>query len=564
MNARIILLLIALVAAVTTVAQEADTDLRNPLDIPVLLSGSFGELRTNHFHSGIDFKTMGVEGKAVRAVADGYISRIVVSPWGFGHAVYMIHPGGLKTVYGHLQRFNDKVAAYVKEKQYEQEDFTLDVNLSPEIFPVAKGDLIAFSGNTGSSGGPHLHFEVRDAATDNVVDPIRYYKHLIRDTRPPRIDGFMVYPFEGKGAVNGGSSPAELKLGVNKSGSQILTGKAEAWGEIGIALKAYDYMDGTTNIYGVQQIVMGVDGKIIFNSRLDSFSIGLDTRYINSFIDPAQWRNHRSFYMKSFIEPGNKLHSLSALNRGVLVINEERQYRVTYLLKDAFGNQTKQTFVINGKRQPIANPDTAGLEPFHWRGENRFGAKGVRLTIPEGNLYDSFRFRYTTSERPSALAAVHHLHDAYIPLHNNAQLAIRLTADSLEDVGKYGIVRLQGNRAIWIGGKYSAGWIETTIRELGAHTVMADITPPEIKPVNPKTWATQRAVNIRISDNLSGVETYRGEIDGKYVLFELDGKKALATYRFDSSRLSRGNHKLKFILTDACGNSSVYETAFAW
>jgi hypothetical protein len=553
-----------MLAAVTTQAQEAGDNLRNPLDIPILLSGNFGELRTNHFHSGIDFKTMGVEGKTVRAVDNGYISRIVVSPWGFGHALYIIHPGGLKTVYGHLLRFNDKIAAYVKELQYEQESFSIDVNLSPEMFPVTKGDRIALSGNTGSSGGPHLHFEVRDAATDNVIDPIRYYKHMITDTRPPRIDGFMVYPFEGKGAVNGGSSPLELKLGVSKSGSTTISGKAEAWGEIGVALKAYDYMDGTTNIYGIHQIVMGIDGKVVFNSLLDSFSIGLDTRYINSFIDPAQWRNHRSFFMKSFIEPGNKLHSLRALNRGVAVINEERPYRITYLLKDAFGNQTKQTFVITGKRQPIVEPDTAGLELFHWRGENRFGAKGIRLSIADGNLYSSFRFRYATSERPSALAAVHHLHDSYIPLHDKAILSIRLTADSLDDKGKYGIVRLQGNRAVWIGGKYSGGWIEASIRELGAHTVMYDITAPEIKPVNPRAWATQRAVNIRISDNLSGIETYRGEIDGKYALFELDGKKGLATYRFDSSRLARGNHKLKFILTDACGNSSVYETSFAW
>ncbi|MDR2499216.1 MAG: M23 family metallopeptidase [Tannerellaceae bacterium] len=554
-----------LAAAIAMGAQDREPKMRNPLDIPILLSGNFGELRTNHFHSGIDLKTMAVEGKAVRAVDDGYVARIVVSPWGFGNALYLVHPSGLKTVYGHLQRFSDKIAAYVKDLQYEQEDFSVDISLAADVFPVSKGDLIALSGNSGSSGGPHLHFEVRDSETDAVVDPLRYYKGMISDTRPPRIDAFMVYPLEGKGAVNGGSSPLELKIGRSKEGTQTISGTANVWGEIGIALKAYDYMDGTTNIYGVQQIIMGVDGKIVFNSKLDSFSIWPDTRYINSFIDPLQWRNNRAFFMKSFIEPGNRLHSLNALNRGILLVNEERQYRITYIARDAYGNQSKQTFVVNGKRQAIAPEDTAGSELFHWRGENRFGAKGVRLAIPDGNLYKSFRFRYAVgSDNPSALSAVHYLHETYVPLHESAQLSIRLEKDSLVDKSKYGIVRLQGNRAVWIGGKYSNGWIEASIRELGAHTVMADQTPPESKPVNPKTWVSKQTISIRISDNLSGIQTYRGEIDGKYALFELDGKRSLATYQFDPSRLSRGKHKLAFILTDACGNKSVYEDSFNW
>lgn len=559
------MLITLLTAAGLTRSQTSEPALRNPLDIPILLSGNFGELRTNHFHSGIDLKTMGVEGKSVRAADDGYVARIVVSPWGYGNVLYIVHPSGLKTVYGHLQRFNDKIAAYVKEHQYESEDFSVDISLTPDVFPVQKGDLIAFSGNSGSSGGPHLHFEVRDAATDDVMDPLRYYKDMIRDSRPPRMDAFMIYPFEGKGAVNGGSRPAELKFTTAKDGSRTLQGKAEAWGEVGIALKAYDYMDGTTNIYGVRQIIMGVDGTIVFNSRLDSFSIWRDARYINSFIDPAQWRDKRAFFMKSFIEPGNRLQSLSALNRGTLLINEERPYRITYLVKDAYGNQAKHTFIVNGKRQDIAEPDTAGLELFHWRGENRFGAKGLRLLIPDGNLYDSFRFRYASgNDHPSAPAAVHYLHDAYVPLHGNAQLSIRLSVDSLEDKDKYGIVRLQGSRAIWLGGKYSKGWIEASVRELGPHTVMTDRTPPEIKPLNPQTWVARKTISFRISDNLSGVQSFRGEIDGKYVLFELDGKRALATYRFDPDRLSRGKHRLAFSLTDACGNRSVFEHSFSW
>ena len=158
---------------------------RSPVDIPILLSGNFGELRNNHFHSGIDFKTQGVEGKNIRAVKDGYVSRILVSPWGYGHALYVKHPDSTMSVYGHLRNFAGHIATYVKEQQYAQERFSVDLSPEPSQFPVKAGELIALSGNTGSSGGPHLHFEIRDLRTGEPVDPIVYYKDKIKDTRPP-------------------------------------------------------------------------------------------------------------------------------------------------------------------------------------------------------------------------------------------------------------------------------------------------------------------------------------------------------------------------------------------
>lgn len=547
----------------TSVLKAQDTML-NPLDFPILLSGSFGELRTNHFHSGIDLKTQSVEGKAVHAVDSGYISRIVVSPWGYGNVLYLIHPSGLKTVYGHLQRFSPALAAYVKAKQYEDETFSIDVDLPSDAFPVKKGQLIGYSGNSGSSGGPHLHFEIRSAETDDVIDPLIYYKNKITDTRPPQIQSFMLYPVEGKGSINQDSKKVELKLHADANGRQSISPKAEAWGKIGVAIKAYDYMDGTTNIYGVNQIVMALDGKVIFSSSLDTFSIGLETRYINSFIDPEEWRDNHSFYMKSFIEPGNRLNSLKALNSGIISIDEERAYHITYLLKDRYGNQRKVTFQIDGKKQNIQAPDTAGTVYFHWNGENRFGAKGIRLTIPDGNLYKSLYFRYSVNESPLALSSVHHLHDKYVPLHSKARLSLRLPSDTIEDKRKYGIARMQGSRAVWIGGEYREGWIDADIRELGDYAIMHDQTPPTITPVNPKKWTINKCIALRITDNLSGIQTYRGEIDGQFALFELDGKRNLVTYVFDGEKLSRGRHRLTFTLIDACGNNSFYDCTFVW
>ncbi len=547
----------------TTPGFITSQEFRNPFEFPILLSGNFGELRNNHFHAGIDFKTQGVEGKSVHAVEDGYISRISVSPWGYGNALYINHPNGLTTVYGHLQRFNEAITAYVKEKQYELESFAVNLLLDSTQFRVKKGDIIALGGNSGSSAGPHLHFEVRDTQSEDVMDPLDYYKDRIKDNTTPKIQGVMIYPVEGRGVINGSNKKKELKPVTAKNGKQTLTGKAEAWGDIALAVKSYDYMDGTTNIYGVRKIVLEADSQVIFKSDINRFSFD-ETRYLNSFVDYEEWKDNRSFYMKSFIEPGNRLRFIEGVNRGIFTINEERTYHFVYHLEDAYGNTTKLSVWIDGKKQEIPSPRTDGTQYFHWKSENRFGAKGIRLVIPAGNLYDDVYFRYSVKEDSTTIAATHTLHNRTIPIHKNAQLSIRLQSDTLDNKQQYGIVRKNKNKLSWVGGTYRNGWIDADIRELGSFTIAQDTKPPVITPVNPDAWVGSQMITFRISDNLSGVQTYRGEIDGQFVLFEFDGKKGLVRYRFDKERLSRGAHQLTFTLTDACGNVSVYEKKFTW
>ncbi|MDR1918613.1 MAG: M23 family metallopeptidase [Tannerellaceae bacterium] len=535
---------------------------QNPFDFPVLLSGNFGELRNDHFHAGIDFKTQSVEGKPVHAVQEGYIARVVVSPWGYGNALYLNHPDGTTTVYGHLQKFTDRVTAYVKEQQYARETFAIDLTLAPEQFPLRKGQIIALAGNTGSSAGPHLHFEVRNTETGLLCDPMEYYKDQIKDSLPPKIEGFMVYPMEGKGIVNANSRKMELKLLTAKNGKQTQAAKVEAWGDIALAVKAYDYMDRTSNIYGVRRMVMAIDTQVVFSSNIDCFSPN-ETRYINSFIDYEAWREKRAFYMKTFVEPGNKLSFIKSVNRGIISIDEERTYRISFRLRDFFGNMTQHTLWIEGKQQAILSPNTEG-EYFHWKGDNRFGAKGVRLLIPGGSLYDDIYFRYAVQPKAAAWADVHVLHDPDVPLHTAAQLSLHLQADTLADKQKYGIVRMQNKRAVWIGGTYRNGWIDADIRQFGNYTIMHDTRPPLITAIEPATWVSRQRITFRITDALSGVKDYRGEIDGQFVLFEFDGKKNLVTYRFDKTRLERGKHELTFTLTDYCGNRSEYKRSFVW
>lgn len=552
---------IFLFAGITNNTAEAQ-QLRKPMDIPVLLSGNFGELRSNHFHSGIDFKTQGVEGKPIHSVQDGYVSRISVSPWGYGNGLYITHPDGTTTVYGHLQKFSQKITAYLKEKQYEQESFNVNLSLTPDELPVKEGELVALSGNTGSSGGPHLHFEVRDTETEEPMDPIEYYKDLIKDTQAPKIQGIMVYSMPGKGVVNGSRRKLELKPVTAKNGKQTLTGKIEAWGEIGLAVKGYDYMDNTSNIYGIKDITLTADSQVIFHSNLDRFAFD-ESRYLNSFTDFEEWKEHRSFYIKSFVDPGNRLRFIESLNRGILTIDEPRTYHLTYQLADAFGNTTRLSIQIEGKEQPIPEVDTENTELFHWWSDNRFGAKGIRLTIPKGNLYDDLYFRYSVKEDSTALGATHILHNKPVAFHKSAKLSLRLQTDTLDNKLQYGIVRLQNGRRSWTGGVYRNGWVDADIKETGSYTLGQDLVPPTITPLNPATWVSKQAIALRLSDNLSGVQTYRGEIDGQYVLFEMNSKSVI-TYHFDKERLARGKHTLKLVVTDACGNQSTYTYPFTW
>lgn len=552
---------IFLFAGITNNTAEAQ-QLRKPMDIPVLLSGNFGELRSNHFHSGIDFKTQGVEGKPIHSVQDGYVSRISVSPWGYGNGLYITHPDGTTTVYGHLQKFSQKITAYLKEKQYEQESFNVNLSLTPDELPVKEGELVALSGNTGSSGGPHLHFEVRDTETEEPMDPIEYYKDLIKDTQAPKIQGIMVYSMPGKGVVNGSRRKLELKPVTAKNGKQTLTGKIEAWGEIGLAVKGYDYMDNTSNIYGIKDITLTADSQVIFHSNLDRFAFD-ESRYLNSFTDFEEWKEHRSFYIKSFVDPGNRLRFIESLNRGILTIDEPRTYHLTYQLADAFGNTTQLSIQIEGKEQPIPEVDTENTELFHWWSDNRFGAKGIRLTIPKGNLYDDLYFRYSVKEDSTALGATHILHNKPVAFHKSAKLSLRLQTDTLENKQQYGIVRLQNGRRSWTGGVYRNGRVDADIKEMGSYTLGQDLVPPTITPLNPATWVSKQAIALRLSDNLSGVQTYRGEIDGQYVLFEMNSKSVI-TYHFDKERLARGKHTLKLVVTDACGNQSTYTYPFTW
>lgn len=552
--------LLLIIGHTTGYAQYAE-----PLNVPPALSAGFGELRNNHFHSGIDFKTQQVINKPVFAVADGYVSRISVSPSGYGWALYLDHPElGHTTVYGHLNSFSKHIMEYVEKKQYEEESFRINLYLEPEEIPVAKGEQIALSGNSGSSGGPHLHFEVRDRETQGPLDPLQYVAQNVRDTQSPDLRGIAFYPITGQGVVNSITTPTRLNIGKSKAGNPLpLQKKITAWGKMGVGVKAYDKMNGQNNIYGVKHIRLFVEDSLVFSSTINEYLFE-ETRMLNSFVDFEDWRNNKSFYMKSYIEPGNKLRVYNGNNDGYITIKEERSYPMKYELEDHHGNITTYQFTVHGTPcEVIPGPVCENL--MTWQTQNRYVDYDFMLTIPEDNLYNNFCFAHTSTPHMGSkyYSHIHEVNNSPIPLHKNGKMWIKIESDTLPQRSQYGVVKInKGNaRDNWMGGAYKNGGLELTINELGnRYAISVDTIAPRIVPLNPQTWKQNRSIRIQLTDDKSGIRTFRGTIDGQFVLFSHDSKSSVYTYTFNRERLGEWPIKsLRFVATDGVGNESVYE-----
>ncbi len=544
---------------------------RSPLDISLLLSANFGELRNNHFHAGIDIKTGGVEGKSVYSIADGYVSRIGVSPTGYGLVLYIDHPNGQTSVYGHLSAYNTRISEYVKQEQYKQESFKIDVKLTPSQLPVKKGELVAYTGNTGGSGGAHLHFEIRDTKSEKTLDPLTYCKKFITDTRSPEIKGVAAYSVPGRGVVNGTTLPTHQSVTQLKSGGySSLKQPIEAWGLIGLGIKAYDRMDGTSNINGVRKIKLSVDGAEIFRSDIASFAFD-QSRMINTFTEFADWRLNKSFYMQSFVEPGNRLPFYSAANNGYININEERPYRISYEVEDAYGNQSVYEFTVTGKQQNIITPSACN-QVLGWDKDNKYNTDQFSLFIAKGNLYNDVCFTLSQASSSNYFSDIYTVNKTPVPLDKSGEVALKLSSDPLTNKKQYGVVQLIGGKASWIGGTYKNGSIVASIRELGIRlAVSSDTEAPVITRIESSGKGKRRVVvpkneiRIRMSDDLSGIATFRGTIDGKFALFTHDMKSPIYTYKADADRLKVGTtHKLVFTATDGCGNTAQYTSEFVY
>lgn len=534
---------------------------RYPLDIAPSTAGSFGELRPNHFHAGLDFRTNQRKGYPVRAAADGYISRIRVQFGGGGNIVYIDHPNGFTTVYMHNDSFNDAITKAVRNYQYQHQQYDVDFNLPAGQIEICQGDVIAISGASGAVEGPHVHFEIRDTKTEETINP-QLFGITIPDRIAPNISAVGIYhlgnsPFSEK-------TPHEF-LSVAGAGSNyhLVTPKViTVSGNIGFGITAYDRNSASSSRNGVYSIELKLDGKTVYTFAAERFAFD-QTHAINAYIDYPSLLTYGRWMQKCFIMPGSKISLYpQSINRGIINFNDDELHEVEYIVKDVAGNTaTVMLKVKSTSAEPVPAAKITGTL-FHYDQVSEFSNDKVKVSIAPGNLYDNVDFNYAVLPmRPGAFSAIHHIHNKFTPIHDMYDLWIKPDRDMGELADKAVIVSTAGAYA---GGVFEDGYVKGKPKAFGDFYIKADDVPPRITPVNisqGKNMVRLRRISLRISDNLSGIKTYSGKIDGEWVLMEWDYKTKILSYTFDSG-IDPGKHSFELTVTDNKSNTSQFKADF--
>lgn len=538
---------------VSGVLRAGDT-LSSPLQIPVALSASFGELRPNHFHAGLDLKTEQRCGLPVYSVEDGYVSRVKIAQFGYGNCLYITHPNqGITTVYAHLDAFNDTLTNWIKAYQYQEKSFQIDVQFPDTLFPVKNGDWVAISGNTGSSGGPHVHFEVRSTDFEQASDPQQYIR--IPDTVRPKFTKVAVRPVPMQGVVNGQCAFQSFKTWQQETG-KYTTKNVQAWGKVGLEFMAFDYMDGQSNFYGLKRLEVYVDSVPYFTYQIDQFDFDND-KAINAFIDYEQWVKTRDVYMCAFMPAYQPLSLFWSKGDGYLYIDQEKPYRIKAIAYDYTGNQSQVDFVIQGKKTELPLMCQTSGELFSWKTVNYFEQDGVQFLIPRSALYNDLAFQFTTAYDTTLQTQVYGVHENTVPLHKSGVLQLPILADTLLDKNQYYMAyKNTYNRWNYVDADYVDGTMVGMVSKLGSYAVLTDTIAPTITMLSKGS----KKLVLRIADKQTDIGAYNGYIDNEWVLFSIDAKNRI-TYQYDSTRVEKGKHDLRVEVTDRCGNTQVYQTS---
>lgn len=532
--------------------QYPKDDFRNPLGITNYLAGNFAELRNNHFHSGIDIKTNQKEGYNVYAVGNGYISRVNVSPSGYGNAIYIDHPNGYTTVYGHLQKFNKEIETYVRDYQYKNETFAVEIYPKKNELKVSKDDIIALSGNSGGSGGPHLHFEIRDTKTEEPINPF-LFGFDIPDTSSPMINGTYIYPINGN--VNGKTSRQTISSGSTVSAS----------GKVGLGIKAYDKHNGAENMNGIYQINVWVNEKPYYTYTADRLNFDW-SRAINCLVDYEDRMKNNSWVYQLFKKEGDPIQMYSNVqNNGIIDLEDGKTYHIQIEVLDYAGNKRESKFKIIGKTPPSEKKADSNAIIFHWNKENHFKQDGVEILMPKGTIYEDLEFKFRKTENGKF-----EIHDYNVPVHSYYTLAIEPEGIPTAQLDKVVFKLEYKYRGSWktdyIPATYKNGKAIGQVRDFGFFSVVTDNTKPTINPVNIKENSTftgsKGVIRFTISDTESGIEDFAAYIDGKWVLTNYDQKTKSLTIDLNKEGITNGKHQLELKVWDEKNNTATYTVNF--
>ena len=534
-----------------------------PLDIPIILSGTFAELRPNHFHAGIDIKTKGTEGFNVYSIGDGYISRIQITHGGYGKALYIKHDNGQSSVYAHLKKYSPKIEKIIKEIQYSNESYTFRVYPKENEIRISEKELIGYSGNTGRSYGPHLHYELRDDK-DRPINPLKYKNYTVLDTIPPVVLG-LHYKEIPQNSINGSNSSFKnLKL-TKISSKLFISDTLNTSGLIGFGVNSYDRMNNTWNKMGLSDINANLDGEEVFDMNLNSFSYD-EWRHINTFIDYASYKNKKIRIQKLYIEDYNPLDMYNrSLGNGVINIkNQDKVYLYAIRLFDYNKNYTEILIPISWKEK--INYKTKELESDNIYSINKdsvynllFASSSIKLS--KNTFYTDKEIEIT--ERDNILS----IDEDSIPVLK--EITIKFNTDRYNDslVNKTYIAKLEkDDKSSFVSNSLKNDNLIADIKLLGDYMIKVDSIPPSINliDIEDSQWISNRdRLQIKINDKNSGISSYRGTLNDKWILLEYNPMKGILTYDFDDNiNNSEPKNILKVNVTDNVGNTKYLEKVF--
>jgi hypothetical protein len=524
---------------------------RYPLAIPIKLNANFGEMRPNHFHMGLDLFTERKENLPVYAAADGYIAKIKIEPGGFGRALYINHPNGFTTLYAHMNKFTPEVENYLKEQQYAQENWMIEVYVPAGKFAVKKGTFIGWSGNTGASQGPHVHFEIRKTNNDNCVNPLRF-GFTIPDNIDPVITRLAIYDRTKSIYEQWPQQLALKKVGaVYKPVTDILKTTAE---KVSFAIAAFDRVNGFANSLGINSAVVYDNGKAISGFIIDDFGYDM-TRYLNAHIDYRIRYNGGNYLQQLTALPGNRLNIYKKWNEdGLVNLSDGAVHAITIRVKDSYGNESTLAFKIqqSGKAPATDLPGDL-MKPNE---VNVYENDELQVYISEKGLYDAIHFTYSKVPSAAGLSDIYHLHDSAIPLQDSMVVGIKasrkISGDDVEHVLLQQTVK--GKKYVRKA-SFSNGWFTAKSREFGTFQLMLDNIPPLISGniFNGADLSRASFIHFTVSDNFKEIKSFRVELDGKWLMFSHTGNSY--TYRMDE-HCTPGEHVLKVVAEDEAGNTT--------